>query len=175
MQNDKPEDDPLELVTRFLRCGNFPKDRTGIQLLAQGLVKAAQLTGVSMAEITERCANESEFCPTDHDLITVGQEIRADQLREAESKRNQTAEWEREYGRPQTYDWRAEAAKIMPQTKEYWAKDRKMLALMKSKLGGRPFAKVSYPEWFRLQVWAQEQVGLPVTPEQRRELTRLNQ
>jgi hypothetical protein len=56
-------------------------------------------------------------------------------------------------------------------------KRRKMLAIMRAEWertnpGSRKdWTNMSHTAWMRLQIWAQEQVGIEVTPEQRREVS----
>ena len=69
-------DTPLDLVHAFERCANYPKDLEGVLALCQALRKAADTYAVRMAAIVNRCVEWSEYCPTDHDLIVVAQELR---------------------------------------------------------------------------------------------------
>lgn len=65
-----------ELIPRFARCANYPKDDAALEALVDGLVAAAHKTGVAMAAIVDRCVSESLWCPADFDLLTVAREIR---------------------------------------------------------------------------------------------------
>lgn len=176
MESEKSEVSPLDLIERFSRCQNYPRTVEGIQFLAQGLVHAQQTTGIEMEVIVGHCATISQYCPTDHELLNVARSIRDERLREAESRRDQTAEWERQYGPAKPYDWRSEAASIMPAAREYWRKDKQRIELMRKKAreGGFNLRKLSYPQWFALQVKCQREVGLPVTSEQEKELRRIS-
>lgn len=171
---NEPEklDSPLRYVAAFERSPNYPRDAAGVQFLAQGLAKAATRWGVPMAEIVQRCLEFSPRCPTDADLLTIAGSIQDDLERAAQAKRSRIAEWEAECGPPQRYDWRAEVAKIEEGARAYWAKDRLMIKLMKDICvqRGVKIHLLGHPQSFRLQVWAQEQVGLPVTPDQQLEL-----
>lgn len=76
----------LELVARFQRCPNYPRDVAGVKALAKGLEKASAIIGVSMASIVDRCSEESQYCPTDWDLMTTARGIRGPQeVRQAPS------------------------------------------------------------------------------------------
>lgn len=174
MEQDQQQN-PAELIGRFERCPNFPKTPEGIVFLAQGLAQAARTTGIDATDIVDACAAIGRFCPTDHELLNVARNIRDRRQTEAESKRNRTAEWERQYGKPEPYDWKAETSKIMADASEYWRKDRKILDLMRKTAAahGIKLKKLSHSTWFSMQVWAQEKVGLPVTPEQRKEMNRI--
>ena len=77
------EKTPGELIVRFERCANWPRDPEGVIALAQGLRKAATEYGQSMESIVDRCASLSQYCPTDYDLRTVAQEMRDDARRAA--------------------------------------------------------------------------------------------
>jgi hypothetical protein len=67
-------EDAVREVKRLSRTGNYPTDREGVIGLAQGLQKAAK--GIEHARaIVNRCLELSAFCPTDHDLLTIGQEL----------------------------------------------------------------------------------------------------
>ena len=76
--NEEPtEAGPEDLVVQaFSRCSNYPKDRTGVLGLAQGLRSAADRFGVEMPAIVAECAESSNFCPTDHDLLEVARALR---------------------------------------------------------------------------------------------------
>lgn len=67
----------VDLVeTNFSRCVNYPRNGKGISGMAHGLMRASEITGVSMSAIAERCAETSERCPTNHELIQAGEAIR---------------------------------------------------------------------------------------------------
>ncbi len=174
-----------ELVARFSRCERYPEDKQGINFLADGLERASESAGVSMLEIVEACAAISRFCPTDAELLTVARNIRDEHRREEESKRDQKAEWEKQYGKPEPFrfdagssakgfDWKADAARIMPASKEHWSKDAAMLKLMhaRAKERGIKLEKMGHHDFLTLQVECQEIVGIEVTPEQRRAIGR---
>ncbi len=88
MEQEKFEDErtPLDMIECFSRCANFPRTVEGMQFLAQGLVKASRQTGVAMQTIVDACAAQSQYCPTDHDLMTVAAEIRAERKAESTPK-----------------------------------------------------------------------------------------
>ena len=165
-------------MARFGRCSNYPREKEGVQFLAQGLAKAADATGVEMQAIVDRCAELSQFCPTDYDLLTVASEMKAQRRAQEEAKRNKIAEWERECGPPQPFDLKAELTgeQIMENGRIAREKRKQMLAVMRKEWertnpGSRKdWTKMSQQAWMRLQIWAQEQVGIAVTPEQRREV-----
>lgn len=161
-----------ELIGRFARCAKYPEDLDGINFLAEGLERAAKTTGVAMADIVDACTAISQYCPTDADLLTVARGIRDERARDEEAKRNRTAEWKRQYGKPEQFDWKAEAAKIMPAAKIHWEKDAQMLKLMRDKARERhtTLAKMGHWDRMTLRIECQEAVGLEVTPEQRREV-----
>ena len=74
--NDQPEQAPEDLViSAFSRCQNYPKERTGVLGLAQGLRNAATVSGTQMAAIVARCQELSQYCPTDYDLLQVANEL----------------------------------------------------------------------------------------------------
>ena len=73
---EPPTEDPVQLVNEaFSRCSNYPKESAGIFGLAQGLSKAARATGVAMRAIVGRCAEISQWCPTDLDLMNVARDL----------------------------------------------------------------------------------------------------
>jgi|GEM_PF-4391671 len=67
----------IELVSKLERTRNYPRDPEGegVKNLARGLQKASDALKVSGALIIERCAETSEYCPTDADLFTVARDI----------------------------------------------------------------------------------------------------
>ena len=92
---DDNEKTPMELANAFARCGNFPKDLAGIQLLAQGLRRASDMYDIPMSQIVDACTAASQFCPTDADLINVAREIN-----ETAKQARYRAESRRTAGRP---------------------------------------------------------------------------
>ncbi len=71
------EDSTEEMVTRaFSRCQNGPKERIGIKGLADALTRAADRFGVPAARIVAECAESSQYCPTDADLINVARGLK---------------------------------------------------------------------------------------------------
>ncbi len=94
--------DPVDLIARFYPCQNYPRaDALAIRLLAQDLAAAATKFNLSQTAIVDFCVLESGFCPTGHDLFRVAQEMREAEIRRVESKKNQYAEWEKQYGKPE--------------------------------------------------------------------------
>lgn len=65
-----------EMVTRaFARCSNFPKERSGIIGLAQGLGNACERFRVAAERVIERSIEISVYCPTDTDLFNVARDL----------------------------------------------------------------------------------------------------
>lgn len=174
-ENFEFEKTPLDMIECFSRCGNFPRTVEGIQFLAHGLVKASQETGVPMQIIVEACASMSNYCPTDAELLNVGRNIHREMSEQIEAKRDREAEWARQYGKANPYDWKAEAAKIMPQASAHWKKDRAMVKLMRDQLThqGAKFKNLGYQDRLALQIWAQDQIGIEVTASQRKDVGEL--
>ena len=128
-EHEPTDDGPEELVTRaFSRCSNWPKDRLGVLGLSQGLRKAADRFSVTMQAIVARCAETSQYCPTDADLINVGRDLKADIDRA--NQPDITAEWKRKYGEPKPFDWKQIDQEHAKQAKE---RERTMLAAIKAK------------------------------------------
>ena len=65
----------IELVSELSRTRNYPKDDNGVMGLAKGLIDASERSQVGAGRIIERCRLDSEFCPTDHDLLMVAREL----------------------------------------------------------------------------------------------------
>ena len=171
MENNQTETDyPTAHLLRFQRCANYPREELGVLALAQALAKAARESGISMADIVEECVRQSEYCPTDHDLLAVATEIKIRRNDAAVAARSQEAGWRKQYGDPKPFD---STASDNERTAEYWRKDREMLGLMARRFMGRDRKTISHQEWFPAQIQAQRQVGLPVTPQQESELRRL--
>lgn len=159
------------LVAKFSRCMRYPAGEDEFEALADGLEKASRIASVEMLAIVDACLLISQFCPTDAELLTVARNIRDERKREFDAKQDKTREWRQQYGNPESYDWKAEAAKIMPQHMEFKAKETRMLALMRDKARERhmPLHKMGQLEFLRLQVDCQRIAGIEVTPEQERE------
>lgn len=66
----------LELVARFQRCRNYPKDDAEIERMADTLERAARTYEVTAEAIVRECLSSSEFCPTDADLLSMARGIR---------------------------------------------------------------------------------------------------
>lgn len=162
---------PHELVAKFVRCQKYPTDVRGINDLADGLERAAQKSGITMHEIVDATLPLAQFCPTDAEFLTIARNIRDERDRDADTKRNKTSEWQRQYGKPASYEWKAEAAKIAAATKIHWKKDAEMLKLMRDKAAERhvPLRKMGHLEHIRLMVECQRIVGIEVTPQQEKE------
>ena len=152
MENDQEQMEfPMDLLPRFQRCANYPRDDEGVLALAQGLAAAWRHTGVRMADIVERCATDSQYCPTDADLLTVAKEIKAKRIWDADSKRHIHAEWRREYGDPVKFDWQGEAAKILPQARMTQERQRKMWERLRER-----FDPQHWPDWTTIAKAARE-------------------
>ena len=78
-------DQAFDLIVRFQRCPNYPRDSKGVHALAKGLMRAAEIVGISMAEIVERCSEESEFCPSDFAMLSTARGL-APQRSQAETQ-----------------------------------------------------------------------------------------
>ena len=142
---------PMEFLSRFQRCKNYPRDEEGILALANGLEAASRHTGITMADIVERCATSSDLCPTDYDLLTVAKEIKIQRAAAEEATRDRHAEWKKQYGPPQPYDWQSEAAKIMPAASRSNERQRKMWAALRDR-----FDSKHWPDWHTLAKAARE-------------------
>jgi len=92
----------IELIQAFSACSNFPKDRAGVEALANALQRWAQETGITMSAIVDECMSSSSWCPTPYDLRGVALSMR-DKIRQAKEG-NKHAEWERIYG-PADPNW----------------------------------------------------------------------
>ncbi len=120
----------LELVARFSRTRNYPKDEAGVVYLAEGLIRAADQTGVLGSAIVFRCAAESDWCPSDADLLTIAREIRDEMKRESDAKINVTAEWKKKYGQPEEFKWDQIDTSRVKRVKD---RERELLAKIKAK------------------------------------------
>jgi hypothetical protein len=140
--------------------------------LAQGLKLASDRFRIPQEDLIAQCRELSAFCPTDADLLKVAAEMFRVREDQAEASRNREAEWRRQYGKPEPFDYKAEAAKISAHGREAWRKRAKMLTLMRQECTrrGKALGKLGAGEHMQLQIWAQQQVGIEVSPEQAREL-----
>ncbi len=159
----EPGETPEEIVTRaFSRCQNWPKERLGVLGLAQGLRRASDRFAIPMNDIVLRCAEASQYCPTDADLITVAREMRDTIRRGAESKVDVTAEWQRQYGQPQDFNWQQiDHAKV----KRVKDRERELLAAIKAKYpqelswAGMALAAAELGYYDYAEAWHRSQVG----------------
>jgi hypothetical protein len=104
MDSDNPETEFRTLLLHFQRCQNYPRGNdaeAALIVFAEALEYAQNSTGIPAAEIVERCRKLSEYCPTDHDLLSVAHEIKAERLQAAEQKQEQRRrqEWAEELKR----------------------------------------------------------------------------
>lgn len=67
--------DAIQIVSRLSRTKRFPTTRDELEGLAEGLQCAHKATGVPGPQIVTKCAELSEWCPTDADLLTVARDI----------------------------------------------------------------------------------------------------
>lgn len=78
LQNTNSDDYNLAvdlLEASFARCINYPRTSSSISGLAHGLLRACKMTGASMSSIVQRCAETSDRCPTNFELIAAGEAI----------------------------------------------------------------------------------------------------
>jgi hypothetical protein len=129
--------DPMLLIAVFQRNKQYPRDAEGVIMLAQGLVKASEATGIAMEAIVEACRVASEYCPTDYDLLKVAREMKSAELEQQEHQRQATLHqrWEKECGPAKpfvmTYDKKRVDA-VIQRRREMWGKLRETLKVEKS-------------------------------------------
>ena len=163
-----PATAPREIVTKtFSRCSNWPTDPLGIEGLTEGLAEAVKQTGIPGIEIVKKCAELSDFCPTDHNLIEIAWELKAERSRQTEAKRDVVAEWKKQYGEPKP--WEIEAEAIMAQATAARQKRETMekhihAELKKLTPRNNDRQNIDYSTWFRMQ----QALRYPLTPEQRK-------
>ena len=157
----------------FSRCSNWPEDRDGQIGLAEGLKLASDRFHVTEEALIARCREISAFCPTDADLLRVASDMFTASENAKEANRDRESEWRKQYGNQQQYDWKVEAAKISANIKSHREKWRQMEKLVRAERQrqNRPMKSITPGESLQLQLWAQQQVGIEITPEQRKELT----
>ena len=127
--------DALQAIARLSRTKNYPKDDDGLTFLAEGLMRAAADTGANPDQIVMVCATTSEWCPTDHDLVTIGRQIRDEQKRAQEAlEPSVESQWRKKYGPPTPYDWKA---LDMPKVCAVKSREKKMLDQIKAKYPGQ--------------------------------------
>ena len=138
MFSDEPEAATPEDLCRqaFSRCSNWPEDRLGQIGLAQGLYRASGRFRITQEDLITRCRELSAFCPTDADLMRVAGEMFNARQAALAAKRNQNAEWERQYGKPHAFegsrgkcsccgrDWEEIMKTASDRRTEMWAKLR---------------------------------------------------
>lgn len=169
--NTTATEGPEQAVARFFsRCSNCPKDPLGIAGLAQGLSNACEKTGIDPVELCKHCADLSEYCPTNFDLLTVAREMYAERRRTQndEEERLKIAEWKRVCGDPAPFECEADfwqTAKANIAKREVMEKHiHTELKKLKPQYKDRQNIPISI--WFRMQ----NQLGYEFTPEQRKYL-----
>lgn len=153
-------DKAIELVTKLDRTINYPKEMPSVVNLARGLQKAADTMMVSASLIVEKCAEASQFCPTDADLLTVARELRDENRRK--NQPDVTKEWQAMYGAPKPFDW-----KQIDNGKAKHVKDRErqLLNAIKAKYPGElswhamieAAKELGYPDY--AEAWTKGMVG----------------
>lgn len=109
MENETElEPAPIDLIATFQRCANYPRDYAGVIALAQGLRKASDRYEILMQAIVDRCAETSQFCPTDAELLNAALSMRdtLDRALQDANDKKEKSEWERKHGKP--IPWTAE-------------------------------------------------------------------
>lgn len=135
-------DKAVELVTKLDRTRNYPKEQPGIINLAKGLQKASDSLKISAGRIVEKCAETSEWCPTDADLLNVARDLARvdavasgtfDSLAGAGNAVEDRKDWQRQYGPAAPFDWKQIDQEKVKRTK---ARERALLAAIKQKYPG---------------------------------------
>ncbi len=94
----------LDLVAKLSRTRNYPLTEQGVTGFAESLMRAAEMFGVDGAAIVQKCADTSEFCPTDADLLNIARDLKEERERkERAATPSQEAEWRKQYGPPQDF------------------------------------------------------------------------
>src|SRR5215472_15656753 len=101
----------LQLIGKLSRTKNFPKDKIGIESLADGLMKAAVRHRVLQTAIIDVASETSEYCPTDADLMRIAGDLRAKEDRESvppgtmefDGERLTPAQAREKYGKPEPF------------------------------------------------------------------------
>ncbi len=123
--------DALQAIARLSRTKSYPKDDDGLTFLAEGLMRASAETGANPDQIIMICATTSEWCPTDHDLMTVAKQIRDEQKRAQEAlEPSVESQWRKKYGEPKLFDWKALDTEKVKCVK---AREREMLRKIKER------------------------------------------
>jgi len=139
----------LDLVSKLSRTRNFPQTEDGVMDLAQGLMRAAGMIAVDAGDIVRRCADLSEFCPTDADLLNVARDLREERDREEQrATPSQEAQWRKQYGPPQDF------AVVIP--KKPKRRDDELWEKLRAKFPGAGRRGKDWPDWLVLSQAARE-------------------
>ena len=155
---------PMSLVATFQRCSNYPRDFAGVLALAQGLKRAADTSGVSMAAIVEKYAAESQYCPTDADLLAVARELqdKVDREEQDQKEAREKLDWEHEHGSPRPFDWKLDREAI----KKAKAEDAELMRKLGVHFAGRDPRSITGVDMYR----AKQELGYALTAGEIREL-----
>lgn len=104
-------DEAVQELTPLQRTKDYPKNSGGMLALANGLIRAGDITGIAMVDIVRRCADTSPYCPTDADLLTAAKDLaRIDAVIDgtydvlanhgSHASSDQVAQWRKECGPP---------------------------------------------------------------------------
>lgn len=137
-------DKAIELVEKLERTRNYPRDPEGkgVEGLARGLQRASETAKVAAARIVEKCAAESEFCPTDYDFLNIAKEIARldavatgtfDSLAGAGNSIGNENEWREVYGPAKPFKF---GDLDMAKVKRVKNREREMFAAIKTKYPG---------------------------------------
>ena len=96
-----------ELASRLSRTRNYPSEEAGVSGLARGLQEASNDSGIAADRIVDKCRKDSEFCPTDHDILAVARELAAQDLARKTQQAQDAARvnWPKEYGPAKPFAW----------------------------------------------------------------------
>lgn len=159
-ESESPEF-PEDLIPKFSRCANYPRTPLELRYLTMGLARAAGKTGIPMEEIIEECLVSSEYCPTDHDLLTVATYLKQQRDRSKKSTVNQEAEWRKQYGPSKKFDLAKEAAAFARPACGRWFENRQLLDKLAAHFGAEwGKREISWRELFE----AKKALGFALTP-----------
>jgi hypothetical protein len=156
--------DAIKLIGKLSRTRNFPQSEDGVKDLAESLDRISGAIGIDPAALVQRCADLSEFCPTDADMWTTAREIKEEIRRKAESASpTQMARWRKEYGDPKPVD----LSEIDPEFRERFVKAQanakrreELWSKLKKKFPSAAMPKGQWPNWDVLAKAARE-LGYP--------------
>jgi len=147
----------VEILAQHLsRTRNFPQDGEGLANLADALLWASDSYDVNELAVLRRCAELSQHCPADADLLNVAGDLADERAKARDQKQLEGQEqvWRKQYGPPLGFapdeqpDWYPKTKRVLEGRRVLWSKLRDRFHSV--------IHRKDWPDWYTLACAAQE-------------------